>query len=247
MSIAVVVPTYNERDNIGRLVEALLGLGHDLRIIIVDDNSPDGTGAVADALAAQHPEVQVIHRAGKGGRGAAVLAGFRAALPTEADLFVEMDADFSHDPAELYRLLDAAASYDMVIGSRDLPESRIVNWPWRRTAFHFLANIYARLVLGIPVRDYTNGYRLYHRRVLEALDFAAIQATGYIVLSEVLVQVHRAGFRIGEVPTTFVNRRRGVSNVTPKEIRESFTGVLRLRRRYGGRRRMEVGGWKAER
>ncbi|MBU0492492.1 MAG: polyprenol monophosphomannose synthase [Chloroflexi bacterium] len=232
MTIAIVVPTYNERDNIGRLVEALLGLGRDLRVIIVDDNSPDGTGPAADELAAQHSEVHVIHRAGKGGRGAAVLAGFREALSTNADLFVEMDADFSHDPAELYRLLDAAAEYDMVIGSRDLPGSRIVNWPWRRTVFHFLANIYARLVLGIPVRDYTNGYRLYHRRVLEALDFDAIQATGYIVLSEVLVQVHRAGFRIGEVPTTFVNRRRGVSNVTPAEITEAFTGVLKLRRRY---------------
>ncbi len=240
MSIVVVVPTYNERDNIGRLVDALLALGRDLRIVIVDDNSPDGTGAVADALAAQHPEVRVIHRPGKGGRGAAVLAGFRAMLSTDADLFVEMDADFSHDPAELHRLLDAAAEYDMVIGSRDLPASRIVNWPWRRTVFHFLANIYARLVLGIPVRDYTNGYRLYHRRVLEALDFAAIQATGYIVLSEVLMQVHRAGFRIGEVPTTFVNRRRGVSNVTRQEIAESFTSVLKLRRRYAtGRMKAE--------
>jgi len=243
MSIAVVVPTYNERDNIGRLVEALLSLRRDLTVIIVDDNSPDGSGVVADELAAQHPEVRVIHRPGKGGRGAAVLAGFQAALLTDADLFVEMDADFSHDPRELPRLLEAAARYDMVIGSRDLPESRIVNWPWRRTIFHFLANFYARLVLGIPVRDYTNGYRLYHRRVLEALDFEAIQATGYIVLSEVLMQVHRAGFRIGEVPTTFVNRRRGVSNVTSKEIRESFTSVLKLRRRYG--RGGEGGKWRA--
>jgi len=233
MSIVVVVPTYNERDNIGRLVDALLGLGRDMRVVIVDDNSPDGTGPVADELAAHYgPAVQVIHRSGKGGRGGAVLAGFRATLPTDADLFVEMDADFSHDPAELPRLLDAAADYDMVIGSRDLPESRVVNWAWRRTVFHHLSNFYARLVLGIPVRDYTNGYRVYHRRVLEALDFDAIQATGYIVLSEVLVQAHRAGFRIGEVPITFVNRQRGVSNVTPAEIMESFTGVLKLRRRY---------------
>jgi len=236
MSVVIVVPTYNERDNIGRLVEVLLNLGGDLgrnlHVVIVDDNSPDGTGPAADALTAQHPEVRVIHRAGKGGRGAAVLAGFRETLPTDADLFVEMDADFSHDPAELPRLLDAAAEYDMVIGSRDLPGSRIVNWPWQRTVFHFLANIYAQLVLGIPVRDYTNGYRLYHRRVLEALDYSAIQAIGHIVLSEVLVQVHQAGFRIGEVPTTFVNRRRGVSNVTLREITEAFTGVLKLRSRY---------------
>jgi dolichol-phosphate mannosyltransferase len=236
MKIVIVIPTYNERDNIGRLVDALFELGRDLRVVIVDDNSPDGTGTVADELAAQHPELQVIHRPGKGGRGAAVLAGFRATLSTDADLFVEMDADFSHDPAELPRLLDAAAEYDVVIGSRDLPESRIVNWAWRRTVFHYLANIYARLVLGIPVRDYTNGYRVYHRRVLEALDFDAIQATGYIVLSEVLVQVHRAGFRVGEVPTTFVNRQRGVSNVTLAEIAESFTSVLKLRRRYASQR-----------
>jgi dolichol-phosphate mannosyltransferase len=236
VKVAVVIPTYNERDNIGPLVAALLSLEHNLRIIVVDDSSPDGTGAMADELAAGHPQVRVIHRAGKGGRGAAVLTGFRAALFTGADLFVEMDADLGHDPAELPRLLDAAADYDLVIGSRDAPGGRVANWPWRRTLFHHVANLCARLLLGIPVRDYTNGYRVYRRRVLESLDFDSIESTGYIVLSEVLVQLHRAGFRIGEVPTTFVNRQRGVSNTTPAEIAEAFTGILKLRRRYAKRR-----------
>jgi dolichol-phosphate mannosyltransferase len=232
VTVAVIIPTYNERDNVGPLVEALLRLEQNLHIIVVDDDSPDGTGAVADELAARHPQLRVLHRAGKGGRGAAVLAGFRAALATGADLFVEMDADLGHDPAELPHLLDAAANYDLVIGSRDVPGGRVVNWPWRRTLFHYLANLWARLLLGIPVRDFTNGYRVYRRHVLESLDFDSIESTGYIVLSEMLVQVHRSGFRIGEVPTTFVNRQRGVSNTTPAEIAEAFTGILKLRRRY---------------
>jgi dolichol-phosphate mannosyltransferase len=232
VTVAVVIPTYNERDNVSPLVEALLRLELNLHIIVVDDNSPDGTGAVADKLALGHPQLRVLHRTGKGGRGAAVLVGFRAALSTSADLFVEMDADLSHDPAELPRLLDAAADYDLVIASRDVPGGRVVNWPWRRSLFHHLANLSARLLLGIPVRDYTNGYRVYCRHVLESLDFDGIDSTGYIVLSEMLVQVHRAGFCIGEVPSIFVNRQRGVSNTTPAEIAEAFTGILKLRRRY---------------
>jgi glycosyltransferase involved in cell wall biosynthesis len=235
VKVAVVVPTYNERDNIVPLVELLLGLDLELRIIVVDDGSPDGTGAVADELARRHPEVRVIHREDKGGRGAAVLAGFQMALAAEMDLFVEMDADLGHDPTELPRLLAAADDYDVVIGSRDVPGGRVVNWPWRRTLLHYLANLCARLLLGIPVRDYTNGYRVYRRQVLELLDFDGIESTGFVVLSEVLVQVHRAGFRIGEVPTTFLNRQRGVSNVTPAEVAWAFIGILRLRRRYARR------------
>lgn len=233
MKTAVVIPTYNEKENIAPLVEAIIGLGEDLHVIVVDDNSPDGTGEVADALAAKYANVEVIHRQGKGGRGSACLAGFRRAMQRpEFGYFIEMDADFSHDPKDISRLLATMSRCDVAIGSRRVKGSKIVNWGWQRHIFHHFANIYARLMLGIPICDYTNGFRCYSRKALEALDFDRIQAHGYIVLSETALQLHRKGLRFAEIPIVFVNRRRGKSNTTLSEIADAFTSVIRLWRKY---------------
>jgi dolichol-phosphate mannosyltransferase len=229
----IVIPTYNERDNLRPLVEEILGLPHSLSVVIVDDNSPDGTGRVADELAKQSSSVRVIHRAGKGGRGSACIAGFRYALDeTNAPLSVEMDADVSHHPRYIAALLSKAREVDVVIGSRYLRDSRIVDWGPVRRVFSRLANLFARTMLGVPISDYTNGFRCYRREALETLDLESIQATGYIVLSETALLLHKAGARFGEIPTVFVNRKRGRSNTTLSEIMDAFIAVWALRRRY---------------
>ena len=229
----LVIPTYNERDNLRPLVEQILRLPHSLLVVVVDDSSPDGTGQVADEVAKQTPGVKVIHRSGKGGRGSACIAGFRYALEeTDAPLVMEMDADFSHHPRYVPALIDKAQEYDVVIGSRYLRDSRIVDWGLSRRIFSRLANLFARVMLGVPISDYTNGFRCYRRAVLEALDFESIQATGYIVLSEMALILHKHGARFGEVPTVFVNRQRGKSNTTLSEIIDAFTTVLELRKRH---------------
>lgn len=234
MHVAVVVPTYNERENLPALVGRLLALPLHLTVIVVDDNSPDGTGQVADALAARDERVRVLHRAGKGGRGSACVAGFRAALALpEVTHVVEMDADLSHDPGELPALVEAVQRADVVVASRYLPGSRIVNWGWQRHVFSRLANLYARALLGIPIRDYTNGYRCYRREALEALDLDAIQTRGYIVLSEMAYRLHCQGFTFCEVPTCFVNRERGRSNTSLGEVWDAFRGILTVRRAVG--------------
>ena len=229
----IVIPTYNERGNLQPLVEAVLSLPHRLRVVIVDDNSPDGTGRVADDLATQSEDVAVIHRSGKGGRGSACIAGFIYALAeTDAPFVIEMDADFSHHPKYIPQLLDQAREYDVVIGSRYLRDSQIVDWGLRRRVFSRLANLFARLMLCVPIRDYTNGYRCYRRKALESLDLSSIRTSGYIVLSETAIMLHQAGARFGEIATVFVNRRRGESNTTLSEIMDAFTSMWKLRRRY---------------
>ncbi len=229
MKILIVIPTYNEADNIERLVRTLLELEAAPNVLVVDDSSPDGTGDVADALATEFPDrVSVIHREAKDGRGGAVLAGLARGLADGYEILFEMDADFSHDPAEVPAFLDAVKRYYFVIGSRYLPESRIIDWPAARTFFSRWANRYARFFLRIPITDYTNGYRCYRRDALEKLDFEAIDSKGYIVLSDIAWQLRRAGLSVGEVPTVFVNRSRGESNLSLREIFSGFTGVLKL-------------------
>jgi dolichol-phosphate mannosyltransferase len=229
MKILIVIPTYNEADNIERLVRDLLDLQAAPDVLVVDDSSPDGTGEIADALAAEFPgRASVVHRKAKDGRGGAVLAGLARGLAGDYDLLFEMDADFSHDPAEIPSFLDAIKRYYFVIGSRYLPGSKIVDWPTVRTFFSRWANRYARFFLQIPITDYTNGYRCYRADAVKKLDFDAIDGKGYIVLSEIAWQLYRAGFSVGEIPTVFVNRRRGESNLSLAEVFKAFTGVLRL-------------------
>ena len=232
--ILVVIPTYNERDNIGALCEELLSRPERPDVLVVDDNSPDGTAAEAEEVARRYPgRLHVLRREGKGGRGGAVLAGFAWGSGGGYDYFFEMDADYSHHPGELPLFLEAARGADVVVGSRYLPASRIVNWPRARRFFSKLANSYARFFLRIPITDYTNGYRCYSRAAVEALDAGAVDASGYVVLSEVAYQLYRRGFRFADVPTEFVNRRRGESNLSPSEILSAFVGVLRLRAKGG--------------
>jgi len=227
--VSLVIPTYNERENVGLLVEAISGARPGLSVIIVDDGSPDGTGAAADELASRHPKLKVIHRVGKGGRGSACLEGFAAALADPECAFVmEMDADFSHDPKELAQTVAALERADVVIRSRYLPQSRIVNWSLARRVFSRLANLVARNLLRLPLTDLTNGYRAYSRRAAEAIEPEKISAKGYIVLSEIALQLHGKGFCFAELPTIFVNRRRGQSNLTWREIAGAVRGILTL-------------------
>ncbi len=232
--ILIVVPTYNERDNVVPLCEELLVRPERPDALVVDDNSPDGTAAEARALAARYPgRMHVLCRESKGGRGGAVLAGFSWGLGRDYRFFFEMDADFSHRPDEIPLFLEAAREADVVVGSRYLPASRILNWPRARRFFSKLANRYARFLLRIPITDYTNGFRCYRRAAVEGIDVAAVNASGYIVLSEIACQLYRRRFRFAEVPTEFVNRRRGESNLSPAEIVSAFVGVLRLAAKGG--------------
>lgn len=225
----IVIPTFNERDNIVSLCERLLEQ-NDLDVLVVDDRSPDGTADVLRDLERESGgRLRVMVRDGKGGRGSAVLAGFKQGLAEGYELIFEMDADFSHKPEEIGRFLEASNTADLVIGSRYLPGSEIHDWGWKRTFFSKWANRYARAILRIPISDYTNGFRCYRREAVIALDTDSIDAKGYVVLSEVAYQLHRKGFRIGEVPTVFVNRRRGISNLGLHEVREAFLSILRIR------------------
>jgi dolichol-phosphate mannosyltransferase len=228
----IIIPTFNERDNIAALGEELLSRPEGLDVLVVDDNSPDGTAAAARELAARYPgRLEVLCREGKGGRGGAVLAGLAWGMARDYDYLFEMDADYSHRPAEIPRFLDAAREVDVVVGSRYLPASKIENWPLSRRIFSRIANEYARLLLRIPITDYTNGFRCYRRAAAAALEPEKINSSGYVVLSEVACQLHRKGFKFADVATAFVNRRRGASNLSAGEIVSAFLAVLRLWRR----------------
>jgi len=230
----IVIPTYNESENIERLANQLLQISPDISLLIVDDESPDGTGMVADTLAEKSPRIEVIHRKGKGGRGSACVEGFKYSLDKDFDYIFEMDADFSHNPKEIPLFFEKIKSYDMIIGSRYLKGSRIVDWSLGRRIFSKVANLYARAILGIPISDYTNGFRIYRKKVLMDMDFEKIKSKGFIVLSEMAYQVYKKGYRIGEIPTLFINRKRGKSNLSFQEIFSAFTGVLRVKWRYLG-------------
>jgi dolichol-phosphate mannosyltransferase len=225
----VVVPTYNERENIIPLIEGLRKAAPLARIIVVDDGSPDGTGDAADELAERFERFEVLHRPEKSGRGAACIAGFKAAL-SHPDVLcvVEMDADLSHDPGEVPGLVAALADADVAAGSRYLEGGGMVGRsPWRRLVSR-AANAFARTLLRLPVRDCTNGLRAYSRAALERLDFSRIPARGFVVLIAVLDLLNRQGMRVREVPSVFVDRRRGKSNLGFKEAAEGFIAVLRL-------------------
>lgn len=226
----IVIPTFNERENIGALADRLLALYPQVDVFVVDDSSADGTAdAVREAQARHSGRLQLLVRSGKNGRGSAVLEGLRHGLQGPYELFFEMDADFSHRPEEVALFFPQMQRYDMVVGSRYVEGSEIREWGRKRTVFSALANAFARFILRIPLHDYTNGFRCYTRRAVEAIDMDRIDAKGYVVLSEVAYQLHRKGLRIGEVPTLFINRRRGISNLGFHEINEALFSVLRIR------------------
>ncbi len=222
------MPTYNERENLPALVAAIQALPVQIRIIVVDDNSPDGTGALAEELAAQYPAVAVIHRAGKLGLGTAYAAGFAQAMAEGAALILTMDADFSHDPRYLPAMLEASQRYELVIGSRYVRGGGVRNWGPERKLLSWGANTLAKALLDLHARDCTAGFRCYRRYVLEKVNPASIRANGYSYLIEMLYQCQRAGFTIGEVPIIFADRRLGQSKISQNEIYRAGRTVLRL-------------------
>jgi dolichol-phosphate mannosyltransferase len=226
----VIIPTYNERDNIPRLVPLVLSQDERLEILIIDDASPDGTGDVADAIAAANPRVNVMHRAGKLGLGTAYLAGFRWGLDRGYDWLFEMDADFSHDPAHLPQFLEALQDADLVLGSRYL-EGRVtvVNWPMARLMLSYTANVYARIVTGVPLWDATGGFKAFRRETLEQIDLDHVESEGYSFQIEINLRVWKRGLRIREIPIVFVDRTIGESKMSKKIIREAVWRVWKLR------------------
>lgn len=216
MRIAVIIPTYNEAENLPRLVSALFALPLDLEVLVVDDGSPDGTGTVADRLAQEAGgRLQVLHRSGKLGLSSAYLQGFQKLFRPDVDAIGQMDADFSHDPARLVDMAAALQDSDMVLGSRYVPGgSTDERWPVWRKGLSAWANFYARTILGLPIRDVTTGYRLWRREALQAMPLARIRSGGYIFLVEMAHLAHCLGYRIGEVPIHFADRRFGKSKMS---------------------------------
>jgi glycosyltransferase involved in cell wall biosynthesis len=225
---AVIIPTYNESDNIVTLVEEILGLQAIAYIIVVDDNSPDGTGQMADELAKQYQKVHVIHRPGKLGLGTAYIAGFQFALTLPTDCIMTMDADFSHHPRYIPSLIAQTNVYDLSIGSRYVDGGGTINCNLWRRFLSRTSNTIARLPLGLQAHDCTAGFRCYRRQVLEAIDLDSIFSSGYSFLVEMLYRCQQLGYRVGEVPIIFENRRQGASKISRSEIWKAAHTVLRL-------------------
>jgi len=227
----VVVPTYNEADNIPNIVPQVLGLGGHFEVLVVDDNSPDGTANIVRGMQKSEPRVHLIQREKKMGLGTAYVAGFKYALQHGFDMVFEMDADFSHDPNELPNLLEKAEQYDLVIGSRYILGVNVVNWPMRRLILSYLANLYTRVITGMPVRDATGGFKCYRRRVLEAIDLDAVKSNGYAFQIEMNFMTWKKGFRVCEIPIIFVDRRAGTSKMSKHIIYEAAWMVWKLKLR----------------
>jgi dolichol-phosphate mannosyltransferase len=238
----IVLPTYNERENIEPIVSAILGQSADFEVLVVDDNSPDGTGQIADRLAQAEPRIHVLHRAEKRGLGTAYIEGFLWALARDYQYLFEMDADFSHDPADLVRLRARVMSgdADATVGSRWVPGGGTQNWSFLRTFISRGGSWYARLILGIPVRDLTSGFKCFSRHVLEHLDLQSVRSNGYAFQVEMNYRCHLAGFRVAEVPIVFVDRRVGKSKMGSHIVSEAMVVVLRLRLQTLGSRQISA-------
>ncbi|OGY47719.1 MAG: hypothetical protein A2840_00995 [Candidatus Buchananbacteria bacterium RIFCSPHIGHO2_01_FULL_47_11b] len=228
----MIVPTYNEQGTIKQLIEELLALPDAIDVLVVDDGSDD-TEKIVRQIMVSTPRVSLIKRAVKSGRGTAVIEGLKFGLNKDYEYLAEMDADFSHPPSELPELLKLAGPNKVVIASRYVQGSRIENWPISRRIFSKFANFYANLILRIGIRDYTTGYRIYGREALKKIDLGSITSIGYIVLSEIAYRLHKAGAEFVERSTVFVNRSRGASNFSLREVTEAFSSVIRLKKRLG--------------
>jgi dolichol-phosphate mannosyltransferase len=226
----VIVPTYNERFNIARLIPAILAQDSSLEVLVVDDASPDGTGDVVDGIAANNNRVNIIHRSGKLGLGTAYIAGFRWALERRYDLVFEMDADFSHNPELLPEFLATIKEADVVLGSRyQNGHVNVVNWPMSRLFLSYAANIYARAITGLPIFDTTGGFKCFRRNVLESIDLTSVKSNGYAFQIEMSYRAWKRGFRLVEIPIIFVDRTEGESKMSKKIVREAIWMVWRLR------------------
>jgi len=227
-SLLIAIPTYNERENIGALLPRLLERYPGAHVLVVDDNSPDGTAEVVQAIAARDERIRLMRRAGKQGLGSAYRAAFAWAVHEGYALVVEMDADGSHDPAELARLLEAAAVADVVIGSRYIRDGRIENWPVSRLALSWVGNALARVLVGPQVRDWTSGFKCYRREVLEALRFERIASEGYSFQIEILFHCSRDGWKLREVPITFKDRHLGRTKMSRREVYQAVATLFRI-------------------
>jgi len=242
--VLVVIPTYNEADNVRVIVDRLRRSVPVADVLVADDNSPDGTGAIADELAAADPAIHVMHRPGKQGLGAAYVAGFRWAREHDYDAVVEMDADGSHAPEELPNLLDALADADVVLGSRWVRGGKVRNWPVHRLALSRGANFYTRLALGMPLKDATGGFRVYRMPVLDKIDVESVASQGYCFQVDLSWRAYRNGFRVVEVPITFTDRERGASKMSSSVVREALVRVTvwGVRARLDSIKRVFTGG-----
>ena len=230
MKALIIVPTYNEKENIEGIIDVVLALGDDIEILVVDDNSPDGTGEIVDRLAADEPRIHVIHREEKLGLGSAYIAGFKWALANTDTRFVfEMDADFSHDPNAIPELLETAKDHDLVLGSRYLHGITVINWPLSRLILSYGANVYTRIITGLPLKDSTGGFKCFRRETLEQLPLDTIRSDGYSFQIEMNFFCWKKGFRIVEIPIIFTDRRVGISKMSRKIVWEAMFMVWRLR------------------
>ena len=225
----IVMPTYNERENVPVIVPLVLAQHPGIQILIVDDNSPDGTGAIADEMAAADSRIHVLHRAGKLGLGTAYVAGFKWALERDYQFVFEMDSDFSHNPDHIPEFLEAAQEHDLVLGSRYLKGVTVINWPMSRLLLSYFANKYARIVTGLPFSDTTGGFKCYRREVLEGIDLDRIRSEGYSFQIETTFRAWRKGFKLGEITIVFSDRTEGTSKMSGKIMREAVWRVWKLR------------------
>jgi dolichol-phosphate mannosyltransferase len=231
----VIFPTYNEKENIEKIVHAVLPMDSRINVLIVDDNSPDGTGEIADKLSAQESKVHVLHRAKKEGLGRAYLAGFKWAIEQKYDYIFEMDADFSHGPEYLKDFLKEIQTHDLVIGSRYISGVNVINWPMSRLLLSFFANKYTGFITGLPLRDATGGYKCFRREVLEAINLDEVQSSGYSFQIEMSIRAWKKGFRLKEIPIIFYDRVAGSSKMSKRIVREAIWMVwlLRIKSMFG--------------
>jgi dolichol-phosphate mannosyltransferase len=229
MKLFIVIPTYNEAKNIEALVKKIFKLYQNIHIVIVDDNSPDGTGDIADLLSKEYSDVHVIHRPRKQGLGKAYIHGFKEALAKGADVIFEMDADFSHNPEYIHDFMDAVEKSDLVIGSRYLNGVRVEGWRFRRLLLSKLANMYVSYIMVKPVWDFTSGFRCYRRNVLESLDLDQVRSDGYAFQIEMTYLTFKHGFRVAEIPILFKERQHGFSKISRKVVWEAFWITLKCR------------------
>ena len=232
----VIVPTYNERDNLPPLANRLLALAAPVDLLVVDDNSPDGTGKLADELAAKHPSIHVLHRAEKNGLGRAYCAGFAWALERDYEFIMEMDGDFSHNPDDIPAFLAAAQTADLVLGSRYSNGIRVINWPLNRLMLSLSAAKYVRIITGMPFSDPTGGFKCFRRRALEAINLQAVRSNGYSFQIELTHKIWRQGMKIAEVPIVFTDRFQGTSKMSGHIVREAVWMVWHLLFQNGLRR-----------
>jgi dolichol-phosphate mannosyltransferase len=228
-NILVVIPTYNEAENIVRIIPAVKRQGPGIEVLVVDDASPDGTGSIVAGMCEKDPTIHLIRREGKKGLGTAYVAGFRYAIEHEYDLVFEMDADFSHSPEDITKFIDKAATADLVIGSRYLGGVRVLNWPIRRLMLSYFANVYTRIMTGLPLTDATGGFKCYRRAVLEAIDLSSIRSNGYAFQIEMSFKAWKKGFQLLEIPIVFLDRRIGSSKMSKRIIHEAFFMLWKLR------------------